>query len=123
MFDDGLADLLVAQRVRHVGVSEIKRPGARFRIKEGGFLTADGGEEPAASGVVADVELHGVTVPRFSARSSRRTPALRAGVICFGLQGLLDLGHGIHGDDHHDQEAHAGKEGNGGAARPARRCE
>ena len=64
MFDDGLADVSVAQRVRHVGVGEIERPGARFRIEEGGFLAVDGGEEPAAAGVVADVELHGVGVPR-----------------------------------------------------------
>ncbi len=69
MFDDGLADVSVAQRVWHVGAGEIERPGARFRINEGGFLTTDGGEEPAALGVVADVELHGVTFPRFSARA------------------------------------------------------
>ena len=61
VFDDGLADVAVAQRVRHVGAGEIEGPGARHCVGEGGFLAADGGEEPAAAGVVADVEFHGVT--------------------------------------------------------------
>ena len=69
VFDDGLADVAVAQRVWHVGAGEIEGLGARLRIKEGGFLTIEGGEEPAAVGVMTDVERHGVTVPRFSARA------------------------------------------------------
>ena len=67
VFDDGLADVAMPQRLGHVGAGEIERPGARFRIKEGGFLTAEGGEEPVPVRVVADHELHGITVPRFSA--------------------------------------------------------
>ena len=71
VFDDDLADVSVAERLGHVGTGEIERPGARFRVKEGGFLTADGGEEPSAAGVVADVERHGVTFRRFSAGAPR----------------------------------------------------
>ena len=79
VLDDGLADFLVAHGVRHVGVGEIERLGARFRINEVGFLTTDGGEEPAAPGVVADHELHGVTLspllrPVLQARRPRHGP-------------------------------------------------
>ena len=64
MFDDGLADVLVAERVGRVGAGEIEGPGARHCVDEGGFLTADGGEEPAAFRIVVDVELHGGGVAR-----------------------------------------------------------
>lgn len=46
VFDDGFADVAVAQRVWHVGAGEIEGLGARFRIKEVGFRAV------AASGTV-----------------------------------------------------------------------
>ena len=61
MFDDGLADPLVAQRVQHVGAGEIEGLGGRHCVDEGGFRAADGGEEPVSVRIVADVELQGVT--------------------------------------------------------------
>ena len=72
VFDDGLTDLFVAERIWHVGVGEIQRLGARHCVDEGGFLTIDGGEEPAAIGVVVDVELHGVSAQPVTARRMYR---------------------------------------------------